>query len=315
MTITQRLRIYVQPPVRLKPKALDLCIKRFHFCGPPLAEIAFIGVHEIIDDKYLSNFPNLRYLLCPATGLNHIQQGLLSTRGIKLYSLRDCMDEIKTTTSTTELTFMLILLLMRQGHRLQSSLRNKLEFNRLDYEGHELSKYSVGIIGFGRIGSGVYRIIKALGASVKVWDIDTQKLQSIPSEDQAKSMRSLLNNSQIISLHVNLSKDTFGLINSHAFSEMQESVFLINTARAELVDQESLYHALLSDKLQGYASDVHWNEEGSIKFDERLVELREGGKNIYLTPHIGGCTHEATEHTQHIILSHFLRQAYPNQIS
>lgn len=315
MTIKQRLRMYVQPPVTLKPKALDLCKKSFEFCGPQLAEIAFIGVHETIGDKYLSKFPNLRYLLCPATGLNHIQQDVLLTRRITLYSLRDCMHEIQTTTSTTELTLMLILLLMRQGHRLQSSLRDNHKFNRLDYEGHELSKYSVGIIGYGRIGSGVYRIIKALGASVQVWDIDSQKIQSIPSEDQAKSMESLLNNSRVISLHVNLSRDNFGLIDSRAFSEMQESAYLINTARAELVDQESLYNALVSDKLQGYASDVHWNEAGSVKFDERLVQLREGGKNIYLTPHIGGCTHEATEHTQHTILSHFLAKAFPNQIS
>ena len=77
--------------------------------------------------------------------------------------------------------------------------------------------------------------------------------------------------------------------------------YLVNTARAEILEKKYLIEALENNSLLGYATDVYWEEQELSNYDKSLTELKRKGKNIILTPHLGGCTIDAMEATEEII--------------
>jgi D-3-phosphoglycerate dehydrogenase len=148
--------------------------------------------------------------------------------------------------------------------------------------GREVEGKTLGVIGYGRIGSALAAKAGALGMKVIAYNPP-------PRHDDGKArfvgLDELLAQSDVVSLHAAITGRDANMINKRAIAKMKEGAYLINTARGELVDEDALYEACKSGKLAGAALDVYKNEP----YKGKLLEL----ENVYLTPHLGASTKEA----------------------
>ncbi|KKU70555.1 MAG: Lactate dehydrogenase-like protein [Candidatus Beckwithbacteria bacterium GW2011_GWC2_47_9] len=139
---------------------------------------------------------------------------------------------------------------------------------------------TVGIIGYGNIGSKVSERLQSFGAKILINDI-----KPVPN---SSPLNELIENSDIITLHLRNNPQTAGIIGKKEFGLMKKGVILINTARPELIDDQALYAALKEDKLGGLGLDVVTDKK---KIDARLLSL----KNVIITPHVAGAAKETYE--------------------
>src|SRR5678809_1364073 len=156
---------------------------------------------------------------------------------------------------------------------------------------YELRGKTLGIIGYGNIGSQVSVLAEAMGMKVIFYDVET-KLPLGNAED-AKSLKELLNRSDVVTLHVPETSQTKNLINKTILKQFKKGAILINYARGEVVDLDALRKAILDGAISGAAVDVYpvEPEKNGDRFQTPLQDL----PNVILTPHIGGSTEEAQE--------------------
>ena len=155
----------------------------------------------------------------------------------------------------------------------------------------ELRGKTLGIIGYGNIGSQVSVLAESLGMKVIFYDVET-KLPLGNAED-AKSMKELLGRSDIVTVHVPENSQTKNLINKNNLKSFRKGAILINYARGGVVDLEALSASIREGHLGGAAVDVFPKEpeENGDKFKTPLQDC----PNVILTPHIGGSTEEAQQ--------------------
>jgi D-3-phosphoglycerate dehydrogenase len=158
-------------------------------------------------------------------------------------------------------------------------------------DSHEVRGKTLGIVGYGNIGSQLSYLAEALGMRVIFHD-HTDKLRHGNTEPMG-SLRELLGQSDIVTLHVPETPATHGMIGPAEIAAMKPGAYLINNSRGTVVDLEALAGALRRGKLRGAAIDVFPVEPNSNS--ERFVSPLQGLSNVILTPHIGGSTEEAQE--------------------
>lgn len=156
---------------------------------------------------------------------------------------------------------------------------------------HELRGKTLGIIGYGNIGSQVSVLAEALGMKVAFYDTETK--MPLGNAEDKKILRELLKVSDIVTLHVPDLPSTKNLINKNNLQYFKKDAVLINYARGHVVDLEALRNALKNDRLSGAAIDVFPGEpeKNGNPFQSPL----QGLSNVILTPHIGGSTEEAQQ--------------------
>lgn len=155
----------------------------------------------------------------------------------------------------------------------------------------ELRGKTLGIIGYGNIGSQVSVLAESLGMKVIFYDVET-KLPLGNAED-AKNLRDLLGRADVVTLHVPETSQTKNLINKTNLKAFKKGAILINYARGEVVDLEALRKAILEGQIGGAAVDVFpWEPE---KNGDRFQTPLQDCPNVILTPHIGGSTEEAQQ--------------------
>jgi len=153
---------------------------------------------------------------------------------------------------------------------------------------HEIEGRTVGLVGFGKIGQLVAKkLINGFGCEVIAYDPFTEDDIFNRNNVKKHSLDEVLIKSDIVSIHARLSKETMNLIGERELSLMKPSAYLINTARAGLIDREALTQALLNRKIAGAGIDVFWNEP--IDLNNDFINL----DNITMTPHYAGTTVEA----------------------
>lgn len=258
-----------------------------------------VRLNHRLDEGMLGRFPNLVAIATPTTGLSHIDAGYCAARRIRVYSLADCREAIEQVTSTSELTWGLIIALLRSIPAAHADVTVGFRWDRDNYRSRQLSRLTLGIIGLGRIGGHVAGYAKAFGMKVLACDpwqlpsrFDRLGVSRTPLED-------LLAASDIVSLHADLRPDNVHLIGSRELTCMRSSALLINTARGALVDEAALVEALRSGRLAGAAVDVLESEHGEGGWNRSsLVAAARKGLNVIVTPHIGGCTSDAMHLTE-----------------
>ena len=156
---------------------------------------------------------------------------------------------------------------------------------------YELRGKTLGIIGYGNIGSQVSVLAEAVGMKVIFYDIET-KLPLGNAED-AKSLKDLLKKADVVTLHVPETPQTINLINKSNLKFFKKNSILINYARGEVVDLEALRIAMENAHISGAAIDVYPSEpeKNGDRFQTPLQHI----PNVILTPHIGGSTEEAQQ--------------------
>ncbi|MCS7098071.1 MAG: hydroxyacid dehydrogenase [Candidatus Methanomethyliaceae archaeon] len=232
----------------------------------------------------IENATNLKLIGRVGVGLDNIDVEAAERRGIKVINTPQM-----STIAVAELTISLILNLLRGTYRAIESMKKGL-WEKKSFYGNELFNKTLGIIGFGRIGKAVAERAKAFGMKVIVYDIfmDQESLERM-KVTRASSLEELLRLSDIISLHVPLTKDTKHLINSSTIALMRTGAYIINTSRGEIINTKDLLEALKSGKLAGAALDVFENEPPKEPWEKELIQL----PNVITTPHIGAQTYEA----------------------
>ena len=154
---------------------------------------------------------------------------------------------------------------------------------------YELRGKTLGIIGYGNIGSQVSVLAEAMGMKVIYYDVLTKL--PLGNASQVRSLKDLLQSSDIVTLHVPETPQTKLLINSKNLKQFKKGAILLNYARGEVVDLDALREALVDGRISGAAIDVFpWEpEKNGDRFKTPLQDL----PNVILTPHIGGSTEEA----------------------
>ena len=245
---------------------------------------------------------NLKAIVWPATGFNHMDIKYAKAKGIKVISLRGRKGFLKNIPSTAEEAMGLLFALVRNIPWAFDDVKNGV-WNRIKWRGHQVYKKTFGLYGFGRLGRIMARYGRAFGMKVIAYDPYVSKSMMIKNRVNQVSLQQLLKESDFLSLHVLLTDDTHNLVTYQHLSAMKPSAFLINTARGELIEKNALLKALKNKKIAGAAIDVMWDERGDgghLK-NNPLVEYAKKNKNLIIVPHIGGATFDGMRATQEFV--------------
>ena len=218
-------------------------------------------------------------------GVNQIDLKIACEKGVPVFNA-----PYSNTRSVAELTIGLVIALSRKLLQL-SGKAHQGEWDKTAVNSHEVRGKTLGIVGYGHIGSQVSVLAEALGLKVIYYDI-ASKLP-LGNACPVSTLPELLKLSDFVTLHVPQTDGTTGMMDKDQLDLMKKGSFLINTSRGKVVNIEVLKEALLSGHLRGAALDV-FPEEPKNKnqtFRSPLQNL----KNVILTPHIGGSTKEAQE--------------------
>ena len=222
----------------------------------------------------------LRVIGRAGVGLDNVDVEAASERGIIVMNAPE-----GNTISTAEHTMSLLLSLSRNIPQATASLRQG-KWEKGKFTGRELYGKTLGILGLGRIGSEVAKRAQSFGMRVIAYDPFLSAERASKMEVALVSLKELYAQSDFITAHTPLTKDTHHLLNEEAFNQMKEGVRIINCARGGIVDEKALARAIEKGKVAGAAIDVF--EEEPPK-DNPLLKLEQ----VIATPHVGAATDEA----------------------
>lgn len=228
-----------------------------------------------VNDGLLTFGPKLKVVARAGVGLDNVDIEACKRKGITVFNTPDA-----STVAVAEFTVAMILSLNRHIPRADACLRIS-KWEKDSTVGRELYGKTVGVIGFGRIGSAVAERLRVFGCKIITFSLEFIK---DPGETEVVTLNELLKRADVVTLHVPLTPETKNMINAERLALMKPTAILVNTARGELVDERALYEALKDKKLAGAAIDVYPKEP----YEGMLCRL----ENAVLTPHIAGSTHE-----------------------
>ncbi len=206
--------------------------------------------------------------------------------------------------AVAEFAMALLLTVNRYTHKAYTRTRD-FNMNINGFMGTDLYRKTAGVVGTGKIGQAMIRILKGFQMEILAFDPYPN-----PSLDvNYVSLEELVKRSDVISLHCPLTDDTKHLVNEKTISLMKKGVYLVNTSRGALIDTEALIDGLLEKKFAGVGLDVYEEEEGvfyedrsnEIMQDENLVRLT-AFPNVIITSHMGFFTKEATQSITQVTL-------------
>ena len=274
------------------------------------AKVLFAPMGFIFDKEKIDMCSCLHVLGTPTTGEFHIDVDYARSKKISICSFRNQKEFLSKITPTAELAWGLILCVTRKIPWAHDSVCEGR------WEGKEfgkrtprmLSKMSLGIVGLGRLGSMVARYGRAFRMKVFYYDpfvTDDRNIKCDNLLDLAKS-------SDIVSIHVHLSRDTENLIGKKFIDTMKKDSYIINTSRGGIVDENDLLDALRSGHLAGAGLDMLTGEHlPGFKYmlqEHPLVKYANTHDNLLITPKMGGATIDAWKGTEKYIVDMIIKE-------
>lgn len=234
---------------------------------------------EKINQEILKEIPTLKLISKYGVGLDNIEFKVLEKHNVQL-SWKGGVNK----TSVAELTIHFILGSIHGSFHSHHEIQNSKWYQ---FKGFNLAGKTVGLIGLGNVGQEVVKMLKPFNVNVLAYDIlDRSKFCNQFPVKQVKDLETLLNESDIISIHVPYTPKTKLLLNASRFNQMKQGAFLINTARGGIVDENVLIEALKSKRITSAAFDVFEKEPFENDELKKMV-------NFYFTSHIGGSSIES----------------------
>lgn len=254
------------------------------FTNPNKSKV-FLG-KEILDAA-----KNLKVICTASTGTNHIDKKYAALKNIIILSLTEERDVINRISSTAELAFALTLASIRN---LVKSHNNALtgEWDYTKYIGRQMNGLTIGVIGYGRLGSMYAHYCLAFDSRVLIYD----PYKSIEKEGlkQVEQLDVLLQESDIISIHVHVNGETIGMLDSECFAKMKDDVLIVNTARGDIIVEQDLVSFLKDNPKAKIATDVLADEIRN-RTESPILNYAKKHDQVIITQHIGGMTREAQE--------------------
>jgi glycerate dehydrogenase len=255
------------------------------FMGRAQGAQALITNKTVITAEQMAALPELRYIGVLATGYNVVDIEAARKQGVTVTNI-----PAYSTDSVAQMVFAHILnITQRVAHYAEDNRKGRWssnpDFCYWDTPLMELADKTIGIVGFGNIGSTTARIARAFGMKVLAY---TSKPQiQLPEGVTKASLDELFTQSDIVTLHCPLTPDTHHLVDAARLSQMKSTAILINTGRGPLVDEPALAQALHAGSIAAAGLDVLSVEPPSA--DNPLLTA----PNCYITPHIAWATREA----------------------
>ncbi len=264
------------------PKALD---------GPELRQrlqgIRMLGIRSRtqITADVIDGIRSLVAIGCFSVGTNQVDLDACAEMGIPVFNA-----PFSNTRSVAELTIAEIVMLYRRIVP-KSDAAHKGDWDKSALGSHEVRGKTLGIVGYGNIGTQLAMLAETMGMQVIYYD-HTDKLRHGNTEP-VESLDELLAKADVVTLHVPETPATIGMMGQAQFARMKKGAYFINNARGTIFDPEALAAALKSKHLAGAAVDVFPVEPSSNA--ERFISPLQGLDNVILSPHVGGSTAEAQE--------------------
>ncbi|CAH9017500.1 2-hydroxyacid dehydrogenase [Candidatus Nitrosacidococcus sp. I8] len=241
----------------------------------------------VLTDSVLLQATHLKLICIAATGTNNVALETAHRLGVPVCNVPNYC-----TASVTEHVFALILALTKRLNSLTQAVvhgawQKSPHFTLLDFPCRELKGKTLGIIGYGELGNSVARIAQAFGMNILI----AQRANS-PLQPNRISLRELLPQVDILSLHCPLTANTQGLINKEALELMRSDALIINTARGGIIDEAALADALRNRKLGGAGIDVLSQEPPKDNHPLLASDI----PNLILTPHVAWNSREARQY-------------------
>ncbi len=265
-------------------------------------DVLIVRSNTKVNKEAIDAASNLKYIGRPGLGLDNIDFEHAKQKGVKVENTREAEAIFN---SVAELVIALALSLYRKIPLFNSSIKEGLWLKRQIKTGllHTLNGKTIGIIGLGKIGKKVAKLALSFGMKVQYYDIyrnlEFEKVNSISfvelkPEDKVEGLKlpkKILQTSDIITIHVPLTKGTRNLLGEKEISMLKKGAIVINTSRGEVVNEEALTKALLNNKISGAGLDVY-SYEPPFKGPPHLKILT-SLPNVVCTHHIGAKTEEA----------------------
>ncbi|WP_341667648.1 phosphoglycerate dehydrogenase [Alcaligenes sp. SDU_A2] len=249
------------------------------------AQVVGIRSRTQFDSRVLEQADQLKVLGCFCIGTNQVDLLDAEHRGVPVFNA-----PFSNTRSVAELVLGEAILLLRRIP--EKNLRVHQGFWDKNAEGaFEIRGKTLGVIGYGNIGSQVGTLAEALGMRVLYHDVESKL--PLSNARVYGNLKQMLAEADVVTLHVPGGQGTQNIINADTLAAMKPGAILINASRGTVVDIDALHQALVSGHLAGAALDVFPVEPKSV--DEALKSPLIGMPNVILTPHIGGSTQESQE--------------------
>jgi D-3-phosphoglycerate dehydrogenase len=250
-------------------------------------DVHLLGIRSktMITQKVLDAATKLQAIGCFCIGVNQVNLKAATQKGVVVFNA-----PYSNTRSVAELVIGASIILIRKI--LDKNIAAHKGIWMKDAKGSfELRGKTLGLIGYGNIGSQVSVLAESLGMKVKFYDVETKL--PLGNATSCKSLKELVSIADLVSLHVPETAQTKNLINKTNLKFFKKGSILLNYARGEVVDLDALSKALQEGQLGGAAIDVYpWEPE---KNGDTFKSPLQGLSNVLLTPHIGGSTEEAQE--------------------
>lgn len=244
-----------------------------------------------------------KYILCAVTGLDHIDLKACKEQHIQVISLKGESEFLKEVRATSEHAFGLLLSLIRGSKEAFRHVETD-HWNRNLFQGTELFKKKMGILGLGRLGSIMADYAVAFGMEVYYYDI----VDKSSKHKRCHSMEELFRSVDMMSIHISYDDSTHHIINDEVLSKIEKPLFIVNTSRGGIINEKDLLAHVESGRVKGYAADVLHGEPDIEQ--NALVQYARQHNNVILTPHIGGYTWESIEKTENFIAQKFIEKLY-----
>ncbi len=255
--------------VRYKPEDLGGALKE--------ADVLVVRSATKVTKELLTDANRLRVVIRAGVGTDNIDKQACKERGIEVKNTPGA-----SANAVAELALALMMAGLRNVQKAHHLMKEK-RWEKKKLTGNEVAGKTLGIIGYGRIGSMLSQKAHALGMRIISYNPPPRHEDDIV--EFIEELDTFLAQADAISLHVPATEETRNMINRESIAKMKDGAFIINTSRGEVVDEDALYEACKSGKLRGAALDVYKEEP----YKGKLLEL----DNVYFTPHLGAATKEA----------------------
>jgi D-lactate dehydrogenase len=231
------------------------------------AEVIAMFVSSSVTAEMIHAMPKLKSIACRSTGYNNVDLEAAKKRKIVVTNVPTYGEH-----TVAEFTMALMLSLTRKVINAASQY-SRHDISHQALHGTDVHGKTLGVIGAGKIGRNVIKAAKAFGLKVVAHDPFLTPEMEAEIDVTAVELHDLLAQSDIITLHTPLTKDNYHLIDSKKIEKMKDGVYIVNTARGELIDTESLVLGLKSGKIAGAALDV-LEDEKLVDIDEEELLLK-----------------------------------------
>lgn len=257
-----------------------------------------ITQHTPINEQIIEAAKNCKIIGACRAGVENVDVEAATKQGIAV-----CRTMGRNAHAVSDYTVAMMIAEMRniaRGHEAMRKGEWKKQYSNYDFVGDMFEK-TVGLVGFGYIGHLVAKKLKGFDVNVLVYD-PFVKAEEIEGQGcKLVSLEELCKESDFISMHARLSDETRGLIGAEQFALMKPTAYIVNTARAGLIDEQALIDALQNKKIGGAAIDVWWVEPPAKNHPFLTLD------NVTITPHLAGSTKDAFNRTPYILLQELKR--------